>query len=415
MPRAERDLEHLLRPSTAGIGLSVGAVEPDAAQMVWSRLRPGAYVLEVGSRRVHWEHPGGPGAIAVDGLEPDRDHPVVLRVGAGATGEVLAQRRLRTSPAPRGERLCRIATVSDLHLGRDTNHARQLERADRTGSQPGADATDVVGPTGPAGDRGTTTTIAAHRDRAWRCARAAIDEAVAWGAELVVVKGDVCEETTEETWDLAAQLLTDLPVPVVVLLGNHDTGRLRRFEPDQGAAARGLEIVRGVQHRDLPGIRMVAVDSTRPGISWGAVARHGDEVAEVVRDAPAALVLTHHQPQRFRVPLYWPPGIPGPDARRFARTVRAANPAVLASSGHTHRNVRRRVADMDWTEVASTSHYPGAWAGYTVHEGGVHQTVRRIADPDTLAWSEHSRRMLGGIWALWSTGSLADRCFTLDW
>lgn len=64
---------------------------------------------------------------------------------------------------------------------------------------------------------------------------------------------------------------------------------------------------------------------------------------------------------------------------------------------------------------ASTSHFPGVWAGYTAHEGGLHQTVQRIADPEVLAWSEESRRMFGGVWALWAAGELGDRCFTLDW
>ena len=95
--------------------------------------------------------------------------------------------------------------------------------------------------------------------------------------------------------------------------------------------------------------------------------------------------------------------------------MRAAITSVLATSGHTHRNRRRRVAGLQWSEVAATNHFPGVWAGYTVHEGGLHQTVRRIAEPDTLAWSEQSRRMLGGVWALWAAGDLGDRCFTLDW
>jgi hypothetical protein len=177
-----------------------------------------------------------------------------------------------------------------------------------------------------------------------------------------------------------------------------------------------LRVTRGVEHLDVPGLRIVLVDSTIPGNGWGDVARHADEAAALSRDAATGVFLaTHHQAQRFRVPLYWPHGIPGPNARRFARAIVAANPASVMSSGHTHRNRRRRVAGLTWSEVAATNHYPATWAGYRVFEGGLHQSVRRIAEPSTLAWSEHTRRMLGGTWALWSTGSLSDRSFSVRW
>jgi hypothetical protein len=413
MPRTERDLEHLLRPSSAGVGLEVVAVEPHAAQLVVARLEPGRYQLDVGDRRVECEHGGGPVAIEVDGLAADREHAVALRDG----DLVLARGRLRTSRAPAGAVLSRIATISDLHLGRDTYRASMVAdaRDDPRSGVPG-DGRDVDGHGTDGRDAATRVTV--HQDRASRCARAAVREAVAWGAELIVVKGDICEETFDETWDLAAEVLGEVDVPIMLLPGNHDTGSLRRFEPEHGAAERGLELIRGVDHHDLPGLRVVAVDSTVPGTSRGEIAGHAADVADLVRDVRGgggAFVATHHQPQRWSTPLYWPPGIPGPDARRFARAVRAANPAVLASSGHTHRNRHRRVAGLDWSEVAATSHFPAVWAGYTVYEGGLHQSVRRIAEPGVLAWSEHSRRMLAGLWALWSAGSASDRSFTLDW
>lgn len=67
------------------------------------------------------------------------------------------------------------------------------------------------------------------------------------------------------------------------------------------------------------------------------------------------------------------------------------------------------------TEVASTKDFPGVWAGYTVYEGGLTQTVRRSLDPDAMRWTEYTRRAVGGVWGLWSVGTLADRCLVLDW
>jgi hypothetical protein len=291
MPRAERDLEHLLRPATSGVGLDVAATEPDAAQLVWSHLPEGRHELRIGGRRIVLDGAGGPGGLVVDDLTPDTEYRAELRDAAGIVG----QRGFRTPAGPRGPRLFRVATISDLHLGRDTHHATRNalgatvahhgERGSTRSHGTGAVATDELDPI---------------QDRAFRCARAAVDEAIAWGAELIVVKGDVCEETSEQTWDLAASLLTDLPVPVMTIPGNHDTGTLRHFEPEHGAAARGLEVIRGVGHRDVPGLRIIAVDSTIPDSGWGDVARHADQVAALARDAAGGvLVATHHQPQRF--------------------------------------------------------------------------------------------------------------------
>lgn len=394
MPR--RDLEHLLRPATAGVGLQVMGVEPDAAQLVFSSLPEGPAELRVNGRTMTWQHHGGPGCVVVDDLAPATTYHAELRGPGGSAAAATAT--IRTDPGPRGDELFRFATVSDLHLGRGEKPYR------------GPTATPM------SGDARASHQDLLADDRATRCARAALAEAVAWGAQLIVVKGDLCERTYDWTWDLAAALLREVPVPVLVLPGNHDTSVERHFEPEHGAAERGIELTRGVDHHDVDGLRIVMADSTVPSSGWGDVARHGDEVAQLAAEADGGVfVATHHQPQRFSVPLYWPHGIPGPNATAFARAVRAANPAVLTSSGHTHRNRVRRVAGMPWSEVAATNHFPGVWAGYRVHEGGLHQTVRRIAEPDTLDWTERTRRMLGGVWALWSAGELSDRSFTLDW
>ena len=55
------------------------------------------------------------------------------------------------------------------------------------------------------------------------------------------------------------------------------------------------------------------------------------------------------------------------------------------------------------------------WAGYAIHEGGIRQVVRRIAEPDCLAWNERTASSLGGLWGRWTPGKLADRCLTHPW
>jgi hypothetical protein len=65
--------------------------------------------------------------------------------------------------------------------------------------------------------------------------------------------------------------------------------------------------------------------------------------------------------------------------------------------------------------VGSVKDYPGVWAGYVIHEGGIVQTVRRTAEPSTVAWTDYSGRAMGGLYRYWTPGRLSDRCFTLRW
>ena len=373
-------------------------MESRRAQLVWSELPVGRHQLVVDAPRgvaprrlIEVEGTGGPGALELDGLDPATTYRVRL---AGASA------RVTTLDEPPGDELFRFATISDLHLGRGDRPYR-----------------------GPLAHLGTHEPTAPHVgtvvqpvDRQLTCATAAIEEAIAWGAQLLVVKGDLCEESHDWIWDQAAELLGTLPIPVLILPGNHDTGRLRQVEPEVAAAERGLRVTRGVDHHDVPGLRLLLVDSTRSGNGWGAVHRHAEAAADLASDASTGVfVATHHHPQRLPVPLFWPHGIPGPDATAFARARGAANPATMVSSGHTHRCRRRDVVGVPWTEVAATNHFPGVWAGYQVHEGGLTQVVRRIARPEALEWTERTRRVLGGVWALWATGTSSDRCFTLRW
>ncbi|UDY37736.1 metallophosphoesterase family protein [Dermatobacter hominis] len=389
-------VEHVARPRTAGAGLDVFAVEDRGAQLVWSSLPAGPVSIAVDgpggrSTAMQVEHAGGPGAVELTGLRPGSRHVVEVRAG----GE-RRRRAFRTQPAPPGEELFRFATLNDLHLGREEVREASAEHRRSRGR-----------PTRPA----PPTPLDMARD--------ALTDALDWGAASIVVKGDVCDQSYDRFWDQAAALFGGVDVPVHMLPGNHDTGSKRLVEPEVAAKARGLHLARDVEHVDLPGLRVVLVESGIPGNGWGRMTRHADEVADLAADAAAGgsgtFVATHHQPQRFRVPLYWPHGTPGPDAMRFAGALGAATPHAVVSSGHTHRCRVRRVAGVPWSEVGATNHFPATWAGYRVFEGGLMQVVRRTARPRALAWSERSRSALGGVWALWATGTLSDRSFTLDW
>jgi predicted phosphodiesterase len=327
------------------------------------------------------EGQGGPAALVVDGLAPDTAFGIT--VNGRPAGSV------RTLAAPPGRELFRFATIGDIHMGE--GHTFGVLPTVRDDA--GADDPPVP-----------------------RCVRAALDELRAWGAELVVVKGDITHHAALAEFEMAADLLGATGIPTVAVVGNHDV----RGDFDDGRpvlAAAGIELVLGrVAVHDVPGARLLVTDATIPRRHPGSFRAVRDAVLDAAGSAPGGVVIaTHHQLQPMPFPTHWPPGVLGPESGRFLRALARANPSTLVTSGHTHRHRARRAGPLLVTEVGSPKDYPGTWAGYVVHEGGIRQVVRRVAAPAAIRWTEATRRALFGIWGRWSPGRLTDRCVSHTW
>jgi 3',5'-cyclic-AMP phosphodiesterase len=359
--------------------VEVFAVEPTAAQLIVRSPDDGAHtVCLAGQERVVPTH-GGVGAVVFDGLAPETAHPVQLDGRpAGA---------LRTLAAPPGRYLGRFATVSDLHVGETgLGHAPRLHlSADPARAHP------VV------------------------CLRAALAELTAWGAEALVVKGDVTHRSSDREYDLAGLILAGFAGPLHVMPGNHDGGNHHHDDPVPALARHGISLTSTTTALCVGGLDVVLANTVRHGHEHGYAPPPGDPLFELVAHGRPAMVLLHHQLMTTRVPYYLPPGVPAVAARRLLADLAAANPATFVTTGHTHRHRRRRAGSVVVTEVGSVKDHPGTWAGYLIHEGGIVQTVRRIMDPAALAWTEYSRRTALGAWGRWSPGRLTDRSFTHTW
>jgi hypothetical protein len=202
----------------------------------------------------------------------------------------------------------------------------------------------------------------------------------------------------------------------MVVLGNHDVGA-KAADAALALSRHGIDLAQEPASTDLPGIRIVLAQTAVYDEGWGRVdGPQLDAIVELLRAAggPAFLAM-HHYPQRFRHALMYPPGIPAPQSVRLLDAIAAANPSTLVTAGHSHRNRRHRHGPLVIAEIGATMHYPGTWAGYAVHEGGIRQVVRRVAAPDAIAWTERSRRAIGGLWGRWAEGERAHRCFTHIW
>ncbi len=398
--------------------LQVWAVSHDSVQIAWGSIPAGRLSISCGEREVSVDHDGGPGCVGIDDLKADTPYTVDIDGPADASRHTLAT---RTKPRPPGPALARLATVNDLHLGSarwgflktmgeidpapDPDHAvvdpaaiRDMGRHPEPVPEPGR-------PPGPW-----------RLPYAWRCALGALEHAERWGTDLLVLKGDLAQHETDECFNHVDALVDAFPqLPMLALPGNHDVdGRGGRLPDHLGR--RKVPMVHGVDHYDLPGLRVITANSTVPGSGRGTVKAVADRILDRAHDSDRPiLLLIHQQLQRTRLPRYWPMGIPAPESTRFLDRLDRVPQPVVVSSGHTHRNRIRRHGSVVLTEVASTKDWPGVWAGYDIFEGGLVQTVRRTEDRAVLAWQEYSRRAVGGLWADWSPGRLDDRCLSVAW
>ncbi|MGH9061821.1 MAG: metallophosphoesterase family protein, partial [Acidimicrobiales bacterium] len=212
----------------------------------------------------------------------------------------------------------------------------------------------------------------------------------------------------------AGRLLAGAGVATDAIFGNHDMRHQIDGAPVMAAEGVSVHIEPGF--RDLPGLRVVYGHTpTRRDKRGYLPPGHLERLVELAAGAGPAAVVLHHPPQWRTLPTHYPPGLVPDESRRLLTALAAANPDTVVLVGHTHRSRRYRLAGLTISEVGSTKDYPGVWAGYRVYEGGIQQTVRRVADPTCLAWTEATGRALHGVWRRWSPGRLGDRCWTQLW
>lgn len=370
-------------PFTGLESIEVFAVEDTCAQLVWRNLPHGDLGVVVdGCEQVLG--PGGRSSAAeITDLTPGKANTVDVTLD----GRVIARRTIATTPSLPGPALSRIATISDLHLGE--NGFGLVKEMRESGDHP--------------------------HGYPLRCARAAAQEATEWGADLLVIKGDITEKGQPEHWAQFDELLESITIPVVAIPGNHDTfqnpGSLDAVEE---LRTRGL-FPDAIQSLDLPGVRVVTVDTTTPRHTWGRIHHVADPLRDAVEGELPVLLFLHHHLETHHYPRIWPLGTPKRQASAVLESLVRANADLLISSGHTHRNRARTHGTAVITEVGATKDHPGVWAGYVAHPSGVRQVVRRVAEPSCIEWNDRTHAVVGGIWGKWSPGRIDDRSFAHTW
>ncbi len=363
-------------PFTALADQEVFAVDERSAQLIL-RASTDSVSVDIAGQHIVAATTLGAAVIEVEGLSAETEYEAVLSDGDGRS---LGELHLRTAPSF-GPVLARFATISDVHLG--------------------------------AAKFGPSRSITDDHDvpYALRCGRAALAEAAAWGAEVMLVKGDLTDTGVVSEWDLAQKMFADTSLPYLFTPGNHDQWKTRELDPTDGAKLLGVPSD-AVQVHDLAGARLILGDTSKPGQGSGDLARLRDELLDAATIDSLVFLGLHHNIQRAPLPWFWPPGTPSTNAMPVVNELAKANRLLFISSGHTHRNRRHSLGPngVTFTEVGSTADYPGVWAGYEVTGSSIRQTVRRIAAPEAISWTEATRAAIRGVWPRWSQGALDDRC-----
>lgn len=171
--------------------------------------------------------------------------------------------------------------------------------------------------------------------------------------DAVLMSGDLADNAADGEYELVRELLAGLGVPVHVLPGNHDhRDTLRRHFDLPGAV--GAPVQYAV---DLGPLRLVALDSTRPGEVRGELDAHRLRWldAELAR-APdrSTLLALHHPPVSTGIAAWDEIGLPVADRRALADVLHRHPQVRRIMAGHVHRTMTAELAGRTVLAVPST-------------------------------------------------------------
>jgi 3',5'-cyclic AMP phosphodiesterase CpdA len=161
--------------------------------------------------------------------------------------------------------------------------------------------------------------------------------------DLVLITGDLVDEGRVEEYDAAHKILEALAVPFLVIPGNHD----RRANFRACFADHVYLPAIGPLHYcvDAYPVRIIALDSTVPGLHHGAIDNEGLSwlrVTLAANETKPTIVMLHHPP--------FVCGIPYMDDYRYldpeplAEVLGSFSNVELVLCGHVHRPMFRRWA-----------------------------------------------------------------------
>jgi len=171
--------------------------------------------------------------------------------------------------------------------------------------------------------------------------------------DAVLMSGDLADHAADGEYELVRELLEQLGAPVYVLPGNHDDrDALRRHFDVPGPT--GAPVQYAV---DLGPLRLVVLDSTRPGEDPGQL--DVDRLAWLDAELAAApdqptLIALHHPPVSTGIAAWDAFGLPDADRRALGEIVQRHQQVRRIVSGHLHRTMAAELAGRAVLTVPST-------------------------------------------------------------
>jgi 3',5'-cyclic-AMP phosphodiesterase len=194
---------------------------------------------------------------------------------------------------------------------------------------------------------------------------AAILETLGGPPDALLVSGDIASTPLDAEYAEARRLLEQLGAPVYVLPGNHDdrSGLARGFGLNAVSGldrATGLDAAPGdpLSYTAAVGpVRLVALDTTRPGAAGGQLDSARIEwlagALEADREAPTLLAM-HHPPLVTGLRAMDQIGIPEPDRAALASVLAGHEQVQLIVAGHVHRTIVGALAGVPVLAIPSS-------------------------------------------------------------
>jgi 3',5'-cyclic-AMP phosphodiesterase len=171
--------------------------------------------------------------------------------------------------------------------------------------------------------------------------------------DAVLMSGDLAEHAADDEYEIVRELLAEIGAPVHVLPGNHDDRDALRRHFDVPGAVEGP-----VQYAvDLGPLRLVVLDTTRPGEDWGEL--DADRLrwldAELA-GAPdrATLIALHHPPASTGNAAWDEIGLRAADRRALGEVLQHHPHVRRVLAGHVHRAMTAELAGRAVLAVPST-------------------------------------------------------------
>jgi Icc protein len=171
--------------------------------------------------------------------------------------------------------------------------------------------------------------------------------------DAVLVSGDLADHAADTEYEQVRTLLGLLERPPYVLPGNHDDrAALHRHFGVPGAGGEPVQY-----SVDLGPLRLVVLDTTRPGEDPGALdAGRLEWLDAELAAAPRVptLLAMHHPPLATGIPVWDEVGLPAADRRALGEVVERHAQVQRLVAGHVHRTMSGSLAGRPVLTAPST-------------------------------------------------------------